>query len=108
MYVEPILAKIFRNETGAARLQQLGLFLLIFVMEKSGEPVTAKRLSEATGHPHTSVHKQMQKLLKVGVVGKRKASNPGRRGYVLHFFVEQNAKTKRLLKAIDKATAAKR
>ena len=37
MYVEPILATIFRNETGAARLQQLGLFLLVFVLEKDGE-----------------------------------------------------------------------
>ncbi len=108
MYVEPILAKIFRNETGAARLQQLGLFLLVFVLEKNGEPVTAKRLSEATGHPNTSIHKQMQKLLKVGVVGKRKGTSSGRRGYALHFFVMQNAKTKQLLKAIDKAAARKR
>lgn len=108
MYVEPILARIFRNETGAARLQQLGLFLLIFVLEKDGEPVTTKRLSEATGHPNTSIHKQLQKLLKVRVIGKRKGPSSGRRGYALHFFVEQNAKTKQLLKAIGKTTAKKR
>ena len=102
MYVERILAKVFPKETGAARLQQLGLFLLVFVLERNGEPVTAARLAEATGHPHTSIHKQMRKLLEAKVVGKRKAKNPGRRGYILHFYVMQNARTRKLLRATSK------
>ena len=100
MHVERILGKVFVNETGAARLQQVGLFTLIFVFEKGGEPVTVKRLSEATGQSVGRVHLQLKKLLKVKVIGSKRALNRHGRGYVLHFFIKQNAKTKRLLKAI--------
>ena len=107
MYVDSILGKVFPNETGAARLQQVGLFTLILVLEARGEAATAKRLSEITGQSLSAVHLQSQKLLDVQVVRKRKVPKP-RGGYVLHFFVRQNAKTRQLLKAIDKAAAKKR
>ena len=103
MYIEPILRKTFPNETGAARLQQVGLFTLIFALETEGTPVTARRLSEITDQHVSGIHKQLQKLLDVKVVEKRQALNRGGRGYVLHFFVKQNAKTKRLLAALDEA-----
>ena len=44
MFVERIVSEILPNETGAARLQQLGLFTLIFTLEENGTPVTAERL----------------------------------------------------------------
>ncbi len=108
MYVRPILRKTFPNETGAARLQQIGLFTLIFMLEEGGTPVTARRLSEITGQHVSGIHKQLEKLLDVKVVGKRRALNQSGRGHVLHFFVKQNAKTKQLLKALDKAAKKKR
>ena len=108
MYVGPILRKAFSNETGAARLQQVGLFAVIFILEESGEPVTAARLSEATGQATSAIYKQLQKLLDLKVIRKRQALNKGGRGYVMHFHVTQNAKTKQLLKALDKAARKKR
>ena len=103
MYVDPILDRIFPNETGAARLQQIGLFTLIFLLEARGEPVTAASLSEHTGVFRTKIHKQMKKLLKLRLVGTRRAPNRVGRSYALHFFIKQNAKTKALLKEILRA-----
>ncbi len=108
MYVDPILGKILPNETGAARLQQVGLLTLILVLEARGEEITAKRLSQITGQAVSAIHLQMQKLLDVKVVGKREVRNPKGGGYVLHFFLEQNAKTKQLLKALDKMARKRR
>ncbi len=108
MYVDPILGRIFRGETGAARLQQVGLFTLIMVLEARGESVTARRLSEVTGQATSAIHLQMEKLLEAKVVGKRRVSNRVGRSYAFEFFVMQNAKTKRLLKALDKAARKKR
>ena len=107
MYVDPILGKIFSDETGAARLQQVGLFTTIMVLEARGEAVTARRLSEVTGQGLSAIHLQMQKLLRVKVIGKRQVPKPSG-GYVLQFFVKQNAKTKQLLKALDEAAKKKR
>ena len=108
MYVDPILDRIFPDETGAARLQQIGLFTLILVLEARGESVTAKRLSEVTGQHFSAIHLQMEKLLDAKVVGTRSVSNRIARGRAFEFFVVQNAKTKRLLKALDKAARKKR
>jgi hypothetical protein len=49
MLVDRIVSEIFPDETGATRLQQVGLFILIFVLEGDCAPVTPARLSELTG-----------------------------------------------------------
>jgi hypothetical protein len=46
--VERILAEVLPDETGAARLQQVGLFTLIYMLEGDGEPVTATRIARMT------------------------------------------------------------
>ena len=51
MLVERILAEALPGETGAARLQQVGLFTLIFMLQSDDEPVTASRLAAMTGNP---------------------------------------------------------
>ena len=107
MYVEPIIKKILPNETGAARLQQVGLFTLIFVLEENGEPVTAARLAQVSGQARNAIYLQIKKLRDVKVVGERRALNKAGRGYETHFFVEQNAKTKQLLRAIARAAEKK-
>jgi predicted transcriptional regulator len=85
MYVERIVGKVFPNETGAARLQQVGLFTLIFALEEGDVPVTTARLSKMTGQSRSKVHLQLQKLVKVGVVEQKKALNRHGRGQVLFF-----------------------
>jgi predicted transcriptional regulator len=108
MFVERIVSEIFPDETGAARLQQVGLFTLIFVLEENGTPVTAARLSALTGQSISQVQKQLQKLLKVGVIERKKALNVQGRGQAFHLKVKHTDKTKRLLDAMGKAAGRKR
>ena len=46
MRIERILEKAFAKQSGAARLQQVGLFTLIYVLQSDREVVTARRLSQ--------------------------------------------------------------
>jgi predicted transcriptional regulator len=103
MFVERIVSEIFPDETGAARLQQVGLFTLIFVLDDNGVPVTAPRLASLTGQSVSQVQKQLQKLLKVGVIERKKALNVRGRGQAFHLTVKYTDKTKRLLDAMGKA-----
>src|SRR6266849_5953615 len=108
MFVDRILREIFPDETGAARLQQVGLFTLIFVLQENGEPVTAARLAEQTGQSVSQVQKQLQKLVKVGVVERKKALNRQGRGRAFHLAIRHTDKTKRLLKAMSNAARTRR
>jgi predicted transcriptional regulator len=108
MFVDRILAEIFPHETGAARLQQVGLFTLIFVLESDRAPVTAARLSELTGQSVSQVQKQLQKLVKVGVIERKRALNIQGRGHAFHLAIKHTDKTKRLLGAMSKAAGRKR
>jgi hypothetical protein len=49
MRLERILEKAFPDESGAARLQQVGLFTLIYLLQSDKVEVTARRLSHMTG-----------------------------------------------------------
>ena len=100
MFVERIVSEIIPNETGAARLQQLGLFLLIFVLEENGTPVTAARLAEISGQKVSAVQKQLLKLEKVDVIERRQVVTKSGRGRAYHLFIKHNDKTKKLMKAI--------
>ena len=107
MFVDRIISEVFANETGAARLQQVGLFTLIFVLEQRGEAVTAARVAELTGQSLSAVYKQLEKLETVDVIERRKASNKLGRSYVYQLWIKHNNKTKRLIEAIGKVAKPK-
>ena len=81
-------------------MQQVGLFILIFVLEGDRAPVTPARLAELTGQSVSEVQKQLQKLVDVGVIERKKAR---RRGHGFHLAIKQTKGTKRLLEAMSKA-----
>src|SRR4051812_30236204 len=102
MFVDRIVDEVFPGETGAARLQQIGLFTLIFA-EDDGKGVTAQRLADRTGQSLSSVYIQLEKLERVGVLKKKKTLNRQGRGQAHYFSIKQTARTKRLMKAIEKS-----
>jgi predicted transcriptional regulator len=108
MFVERIVSEIIPDETGAARLQQLGLFILIFVLEENGKPVTAQRLATITGQKVSAIQKQVARLEEVEVIERRKALSKSGRGRALHLFIKHNEKTKKLMKALGKTGARKK
>ena len=103
MFFERILADILPNETGAARLQQVGLFALIYAMQGDDEPVTAARLTRITGQTETQIGNQLKKLMKVDLVERTQVLNKQGRGHAYAISVKYNAKAKRLVEAIEKA-----
>jgi len=106
MLVERILADVLPNETGAARLQQVGLFTLIYMLQGDDEPVTASRLAGMTGQADTQIGIQLKKLLKVDLIERTKILNKQGRGHAYAISVKYNAKAKRLVEAIEKARIA--
>jgi predicted transcriptional regulator len=106
MSVDRIVSEIFPDETGGARLQQVGLFIVIFVLEGDRAPVTAPRLAELTGESVSQVQKQLQKLVKVGVIERKKVRQG--RGHALRFAIKHTKETKRLLEAMSKAAGRMR
>lgn len=108
MLVERILAEALPGETGAARLQQVGLFTLIYMLQGEDEPVTASRLAKITGQAHTQIGIQLEKLFKVQLIERTKILNRQGRGYAYALSIKHTSKTKRLLAAIDKATTGKK
>jgi DNA-binding transcriptional ArsR family regulator len=104
MLVERILAEALPDESGAARLQQVGLFTLIYMLQGDDEPVTASRLARMTGQSVGEIGVQLKKLLKVELVERKKILNRQGRGRAFHLSIKDTPKTKRLLGAIDKVT----
>jgi DNA-binding MarR family transcriptional regulator len=111
MLVERILGEVFPEETGAARLQQVGLFTLIFVLQNDNEPVTASRLATLSGQAHSEVSRQVQKLLKIGLVERAAITSPHGRGRAWHLSVKRGSESQKLLEALfgksGKKSAAK-
>jgi len=107
MYVDRILDEIFPDETGAARLQQIGLFTLIFVLEQRGETVTTARLAELTGQSPSAVYKQLDKLDDIDVITRKKETYEHRRGFTYVLSIKYNEKTKRLIEALDMPSGRK-
>jgi predicted transcriptional regulator len=89
--------EVAMQETGAARLQQIGLFIVIFVLEGARTPVTTARLSKLTGESVAQVQKQLRKLVKAGVI-ERKG-----RGRAVHFAIKHTKETRRILRAVSGA-----
>jgi DNA-binding MarR family transcriptional regulator len=107
MLVERILAEVFPEETGAARLQQVGLFTLIFVLQNDEEPVTASRLATLSGQAHSEVSRQVQKLLKIGLVERAAITSPHGRGRAWHLSVKRGPESQKLLEALFGASGKK-
>ena len=105
MLVERILAEVLPAETGAARLQQVGLFTLIFMLQGDDEPITASRLAGMTGQSVGEIGVQLKKLLKVDLVARTKILNRQGRGYAFQLSVKHTPRTKRLIDVIYKAAA---
>src|SRR5436190_22198739 len=108
MLVERILAEALPGETGAARLQQVGLFTLIFMRQSDDEPVTASRLAAMTGQSVSEVSLQLKKLIKVELIQRNKILNRQGRGYAFHLSIKYTVKSKRLIGALNKAARGKR
>lgn len=108
MFTERILENVFPDETGAARLQQAGLFLLIYVLQGDKEPVTVLRLERITGQADAAINKQLNKLTKIGVIEKTQILNKQGRGRAFHLSIKDGAKTRRLVKAIEKGGGKKK
>jgi predicted transcriptional regulator len=108
MFTKQILENTFPDETGAARLQQAGLFLLIYVLQGDKEPVTVLRLEKMTGQADAGIIRQLNKLIKIGVVEKTQILNKQGRGRAFHLSIKDSAKTRRFVKALDKGGKKKR
>jgi DNA-binding MarR family transcriptional regulator len=102
MFVERIIAKAFPEETAAARLQQIGLFTLIYMLEDDPEPTTAARLAAMTGLADAQVIRQVRKLVARGLVKRTKILNRQGRGRAFRLTIKYGAKTRRLLQGLDK------
>ena len=103
MLVARILTETFPDETAAARLQQVGLFTLIYMLQGDKEPITAVRLSAMTGLSDGQVITQLRKLIEIGLVERTQILNKQGRGRAFHLSIKHNAKTRRLVKAIEKS-----
>ena len=108
MRVERILKKAFPKESGAARLQQVGLFTLIYMLQGDDEPVTARRIAMMTGQSEGNVGNQLKKLLDVQVIERTQILNKQGRGYAWHLSISDDPKSRRLAKAIEKSAAKKK
>ena len=102
MFVERIIAKAFPDETAAARLQQIGLFTLIYMLEGDPAPVTAARLAAMTGLADAQVIRQVRKLVARGLVERTKILNRQGRGRAFQLSIKHSAKTRRLLQGLEK------
>jgi DNA-binding IclR family transcriptional regulator len=106
MFVERILDEVFPGETGAARLRQIGLFTIIYMLQGGDEPVTAARIAELTRQSDSQIHRQLKKLIELDLVERTQVKNKLGRGHAWHLAVKHNAKSRRLAEAIRQASAA--
>jgi predicted transcriptional regulator len=108
MMVERILKEAFPQETGGARLQQIGVFTIIYMLQGEEEAVTQRRIATMTGQSEGAVGYQLKKLFKVELIERKKILNKQGRGYAWSLLIKDNEKTRALVKAIDKSAAKKK
>jgi predicted ArsR family transcriptional regulator len=108
MFVERIIDSTFPDETAAARLQQVGLFTLIYMLQGEPEPVTAARLAGMTGLSDAQVLTHLRKLIDRKLVERKQILNKQGRGRAFQLMVRHTPQTSRLVNAIEKAGAKKR
>jgi len=108
MFIERIVNKVFGGETGALRMQQIGLFTLIYVLQGDEEnPVTASRIAALMGESDGQVHRQLQKLLDLKLVKRERVRNRQGRGHAYKLTINDTAETRRITRAITQASSAK-
>src|ERR1051325_1817717 len=107
MLIERIVNKVFAGETGALRMQQIGLFTLIYVLQDDEEPVTASRIATMMGQTNGQVHRQLQRLLDRGLIKREQIRNKQGRGHAFKLTINDTPETRRLAKAIAKASGKK-
>jgi transcription initiation factor IIE alpha subunit len=100
MSVDRILAEILPKETGAARLQQIGLFTLIFVLEQRGEKVTVARIRKLTRQSQSAIYKQLEKLVDAKIIKRTMTKTDRRPWFVYELSINYDGKAKRLIKAM--------
>lgn len=105
MFIERIVKKASRDESGALRMQQIGLFTLIYVLQGDEEPVTASRLAAMVDQTSGQVHRQLQKLLDLKLVKRQRIRNRQGRGHAYKLTINDSPETRRLARAITKASA---
>jgi DNA-binding MarR family transcriptional regulator len=107
MFLERIIKEAFPEETPAARLQQVGLFTLIYMMEYDEEPLTAARLARFTGLAEAQVHTHLKKLIRRELIERTEIKSKHGKGRSYQLSVKHTAKTKRLINALEKSSGAK-
>ena len=105
MFIERIVNKVFAKETGALRMQQIGLFTLIYVLQGDEEPVTASRIAAMMHQSNGQVHRQLQKLLDRKLVKRERVRNRQGRGHAYKLTISDTAETRKLTRAITAASA---
>src|SRR5262245_9013037 len=108
MLLEHILESAFPGESGAARLQQVALFTLIYLLQRHGKPATASRLAEMSGQSSANIARQLKKLMDLDLIERTPTLNKQGRGRAYELTVKKNAKTRPLTKAIDKGTRSRK
>lgn len=108
MFVERIINKAFSNETAAARLQQVGLFTLIYMLQGEAAPVTAARLAKMSGLSDAQVITHLKKLVDRNLVERKQILNKQGRGRAFQLVIKHTPQTTRLVKAIEKGAKKKR
>jgi predicted transcriptional regulator len=106
MFVERIDNEIVPQEPGASRLQQVGLFTLIYVLQIK-PPVTANRIAELTKQSPSQIHRQLKKLLDLKLIARTKIRNKQGRGHAYALTIKDTKQTRRLAKAIAKAAVVR-
>jgi len=107
MFAERIVKEVFPHESGAARLQQVGLFTLIFMLQADEEAVTAVRLSNMTGQSQSQIHHQLKKLIKLQLIKRQAIRNKQGRGRAYRLMINHTPQTKRLAEAITRGIVGK-
>jgi len=107
MFVERIVSEVFPKESGASRLQQVGLFTLIYLMQRD-PPVTAARIAAFTQQSESQIHRQLKKLLTLKLINRKKIPGPHGRGRAFELLIGNTKETARLVKAIEKSAGGKR
>src|ERR671927_286079 len=86
MLVERILEEVFPDETGASRLQQIGLFTIVYALQGDEEPVTAARIAALSAQSPSQIHRQLKKLTTLDIIERSHARwfRPTRAGAACH------------------------
>ena len=111
MLVERILAEAFPGESAAARAQQVAVFAFVFMLQGDDQPVTSSRIAAVSGLQTGQIHKQLQKLLRLGIVERTAITSPHGRGRAWHLSIGHTPETQALADALlagAKASAKRR